>query len=329
MEQFWIWLWYVVRDLFAFFAWFCWVALIIGLWLIELRRRRRRAERPPETIEPECANCGYLVVGITSTRCPECGSDLRGRGTILDRYLYTSPMAKAVVCLLLLSVPAYFGWRRVERELPIWRQSSMTYVLNGPMSGAYRSVVIKMSVERWEWPRKRYEGPPYEIAEIRLTHLSGAERSMRAPLFGKPWTRTDFMLPATRPADASENAGHVTAADVLGWMRSQGIDTSDGVVEREAHEVSELIESNVFRGPLTLNSTFATRTPVGTYYFGRPWWMLGGWVALCVAAWVMTMRFIARKRGVMQDAVIPAAPVSDSRPTSPGAANEPSTFASR
>jgi hypothetical protein len=146
------------------------------------------------------------------------------------------------------------------------------------------------------------QGPPYEIAEIRLTHLSGAERSMRAPLFGKPWTRTDFMLPATRPADASENAGHVTAADVLGWMRSQGIDTSDGVVEREAHEVSELIESNVFRGPLTLNSTFATRTPVGTYYFGRPWWMLGGWVALCVAAWVMTMRFIARKRGVMQDA---------------------------
>jgi hypothetical protein len=68
-----------------------------------------------------------MVVGITSTRCPECGSDLRGRGTILDRYLYTSPMAKAVVCLLLLSVPAYFGWRRVERELPIWRQSSMTY----------------------------------------------------------------------------------------------------------------------------------------------------------------------------------------------------------
>jgi hypothetical protein len=319
MEQFWIWLWYIVYDLARFFAWFCWVALIVGLFLVERRRRRKRAERPPDTIEPECANCGYLVIGIASTRCPECGSDLRGRGTIFDRYLYTSTTAKAVLALLLLSVPAYYGWGRLKRELPIWRQSSMTYVLNGPASRAYRSITASMSVRRWEWPRRSYPGLPYGTVELRLTHLTGGERVMRAPLYGEPWSRASPLVPATRPVS---EVGHVTPDEVLQWMGRNGLDTANVSVGLEAEEVSNIVEANVFRGPLSSDSLFATRTPVWSYYFDRPWWMLGGWIGLCVAAWLLIVRRIASGKGVMHEPIVRAQPLSDARPTQPDAITE-------
>jgi hypothetical protein len=317
MEQFWLWLWYVVRDLFAFIAWFCWAALIVGLLLVERRRRRRRAARPPETVEPECANCGYLVVGITSTRCPECGSDLRGRGTILDRYLYTSLTAKAVLCLLLLSVPAFFGWRSLERRLPRWRQSSMTYVLNGPASGAYRLIEAKVSMQRWEWPWRRYDGLPYDSAELRLTHLTGAERGLRMPLYGEPAWKPGQLLPGTSPTTrlTTRPAGHVSTDDMLQWMQSQGIDTSNLLVRDEAREVSDIIEANAFHVPYTPGNPFSTRTPVGAYYFDRPWWMLGGWIGLCIVVWLLIIRRVARGAGRIHATSEPAPP--DARPASP------------
>ena len=45
------------------------------LLVLSLRRKTR-------TAEPCCAKCRYIVRGLPSETCPECGSDLRGTGTM-------------------------------------------------------------------------------------------------------------------------------------------------------------------------------------------------------------------------------------------------------
>ena len=44
----------------AFFA-------LIGIWIIRKGGRRRIGE------QPHCRKCEYLLIGIESDRCPECG----------------------------------------------------------------------------------------------------------------------------------------------------------------------------------------------------------------------------------------------------------------
>jgi hypothetical protein len=102
---------------------------------------------------------------------------------------------------------------------------------------------------------------------------------------------------------------------MLQWMQSQGIDTSNLLVRDEAREVSDIIEANAFHVPYTPGNPFSTRTPVGAYYFDRPWWMLGGWIGLCIVVWLLIIRRVARGAGRIHATSEPAPP--DARPASP------------
>src|SRR5688572_27215796 len=51
------------------------LALVTVRWF--MRRRQLRA-----AAGPSCGRCGYLVQGLTTFTCPECGSDLRQVGIV-------------------------------------------------------------------------------------------------------------------------------------------------------------------------------------------------------------------------------------------------------
>ncbi len=55
------------------------VALALGLIVFLLVRRARR---PKESV---CGRCGYIVHGLTTFTCPECGSDLREVGIVAGK----------------------------------------------------------------------------------------------------------------------------------------------------------------------------------------------------------------------------------------------------
>src|SRR5258708_424025 len=50
------------------------------LGLISLLRRKATVRKP--AAEPTCGKCSYIVKGLTTFSCPECGSDLREVGII-------------------------------------------------------------------------------------------------------------------------------------------------------------------------------------------------------------------------------------------------------
>jgi hypothetical protein len=117
-------------------------------------------------------------------------------------------------------------------------------------------------------------------------------------------------------------AGHISPDDVLQWMGREGLDISNVSVGLEAEEVSDTIEANVFSMGYSPGNGFATRTPVWSYYFNRPWWMLGGWIGLCIAGWLLIVRRVASGKGMMHEPIVRAEVVSHTRPTPADAITE-------
>ena len=60
-------------------GWGVWMAVTMSIW-----PRRRYGMRPEDT-PPRCLKCGYLLIGLRATRCPECGDE-----PTLDELWYTT-----------------------------------------------------------------------------------------------------------------------------------------------------------------------------------------------------------------------------------------------
>jgi hypothetical protein len=88
------------------------VMLLVGLWFL---RRGWHGRRVGD--EPFCKKCGYSLVGLERTRCPECGVDVSGDKNIRIGRLTRRPRAiiygaaMAVIALTFLSVT---GWPRLR-----------------------------------------------------------------------------------------------------------------------------------------------------------------------------------------------------------------------
>ncbi|MGD0139222.1 MAG: hypothetical protein ABSD28_10115 [Tepidisphaeraceae bacterium] len=88
---------------------------LCGLWMI-LRPSRRRVG-----IEPRCHHCDYILIGITSERCPECGTVIDPRHAA--RGHRRSRRIRVITGLVLLSVALAVSWSPVEN----WSQSIYWY----------------------------------------------------------------------------------------------------------------------------------------------------------------------------------------------------------
>src|SRR5688500_6681131 len=88
----------------------------VGLVLIKMGRWPQRGGGLPR-----CRKCEYLVVNISSERCPECGSDLAGNGTVRGvRHRRPAVWVSGVVVLLFAlgwGGPQLYravNWRRLQ-----------------------------------------------------------------------------------------------------------------------------------------------------------------------------------------------------------------------
>ena len=55
------------------------VTAVVGV-VVETILRREVEREISGAREPRCGRCGYIVIGLPSRICPECGSDLRTVG---------------------------------------------------------------------------------------------------------------------------------------------------------------------------------------------------------------------------------------------------------
>lgn len=124
------------------------VAGLIILWI--------RVLRMPKAAGPSCGKCGYLVQGMSTFQCPECGSDLRQvgidtakqRGTLRPwafalgwSLLYPLP-ALLVVGILIAIGPMVFHDRESVTAAPAsgaYQQIRLVYTTRSPRAAFFRS----------------------------------------------------------------------------------------------------------------------------------------------------------------------------------------------
>src|SRR3954452_894523 len=77
----------------------CGAMALVGITLIKVGRWPRRHGG-----RPRCAKCDYLVVGISSERCPECGSILAGKGTVFGPRVRSARLWVSGVIILIMAL---------------------------------------------------------------------------------------------------------------------------------------------------------------------------------------------------------------------------------
>ena len=105
--------------------------------------------------DPRCGQCGYIVRGLTTLNCPECGSDLAAvgvvHGPLPSRWRRAGPMILGILIWTGIVVGLYLG------ALPLVRRY-------GPIE-YYQAVRIKVSASKSRTPN--FDLFAHDLVQIR------------------------------------------------------------------------------------------------------------------------------------------------------------------
>ena len=150
------------------------VALAAGVaWLVgsTLWRefRRRRSERRED--EAACGRCGYVIAPGSSTRCPECGQDVRLVGLVTrdtSRLLPAGPVYALGVLLALLA--GNWAGGLVAQAQPFGRRWEAEYWVHFDQPGGLIGVFGNREfIIVWAYGKGRYWRQPPRTVAVRST----------------------------------------------------------------------------------------------------------------------------------------------------------------
>jgi hypothetical protein len=276
----WEWLSLLLNDLVALTAWSCWALLIVAVLASKAFLKRRIPEPATVKSEPTCGNCGYLVKGLPSYTCPECGGNLGEVGVHFGNQWRTHPLTRIILWTFVLLVPAHYGWRFVGPRLPAFRDSQKRMAFATPKSGLYRTVQVKMSDERWVSAAKVYQtAESYRRVEVRVRRLSG------------PDVVTEIDL--GEPGSALRRIEDIQEQHVRDWLAAADVDLSHPGVDAEVKFAVRELQSawgNYVRG--SVYEPFARVGSTNRATSTRPPWMLALWIAPWAVVWLIIVRQI-------------------------------------
>lgn len=229
-------------------------------WRVSARRAREDAVRTG----PVCGACGYSVVGLASTTCPECGGDLRAVGILTPRVPRQGAalVAHALGFTILLAVIAGVTTAAVLALLPARHAYERQVRLLSPGSKTYQEVALRTQGTAWG------SAPLVLPVEIELVPFPPGPNPIPPPTTQPPTTQppppTQPQRMTVRPDGGYEYAvpgaarvtrpGGFGAAAVLDWMKAVGLDTTHPALVEEAARIA---------GEVRLTARRARRTTAG------------------------------------------------------------------
>ena len=227
----------------------------------------------PSNGESVCGKCGYIVKGLTTLNCPECGSDLRDVGIVSPAH----SAGKARFIRLFAPTAIFLVWTAVCVALYVIFLIPYRAVIFGPFQN------FGGMIDKEVWPNSGFSQRTVSLfpvsaafRKIALTenmtaHTNGCEDSYRFGIFDGSNTHNltrwemDAALQTTGGAEGhlmidllhglkcrwTDAAGKESTQDarlnrqvVLDWFKSAGIDIGQPSVQREAAELLEIVKSS-------------------------------------------------------------------------------------
>ncbi len=270
-----------------------WVILILGVLAAAgvLVWKRRQAPRR----EPSCGKCGYLVKGLPTFTCPECGSDLREVGIVTQET--RRPMSagvKAITWTIALPLPAFLLTSLIANALPFVQSTTDTLTYQ-PASGAYAQIVLTGT---YKGPPAGY--PPAQMLAFRLAFnpaMAGqavsSDLSVDTATWGYGYVGKDGRKVAV--------PGGLDARVIRDWMLSAGAasgntTTQSAAIQEEAAELLAQAQAMGNGRPAVPMPAFSTSSRSAGGSMGPPvwpivtlsvfwlllwllgfWWIMGSW----------------------------------------------------
>ena len=255
--------------------------------------------------EPCCATCGYAVVGLPSSICPECGSDVEKAGVIPPRHRQPLARKKRWIIWTIAYLAIFWFIAMCAFEGPQYYIEYEAVKLVGPRSGLYRSVTYAVphgweAVGRWAPPGAALDGsdgwgPPEKWRHPYL----GSKRLSLEKNDGRIVTRE-----------------YVDYPDIAAFLKECGVDTTNPDVVREI--------SMIAQAPASLGTDWYLGAPtlVTHFHVAGPPWLRPTYAGLAVIVYVGGTWAALRRR--KRPTLAPSHPPSSS-PTTAAASSAPSS----
>lgn len=250
------------------------VASIVAL--MGLRRRSGKA-----IAEPTCARCEYVVRGLPSETCPECGADLSIAGAIVPPGT-REPTHLALLALLALGIVAPLAWLAtptIVRLLPTQHSQGEMLELT-PASRVFVGVdIFHEGFGFFPGPGtiKLVLDPPSRVNAIMEVDPTAAR--CRYP--GQNWKTVET------PFDANA---------ILAMMRTTGIDTSHAAAIEDAGRMESIVR-DISNGRIPQPRAGWSASHVNRWSRGyRPAWYWVGSFAAWTFVGIQLFRFCVRRR---------------------------------
>jgi hypothetical protein len=281
------------------------LAIAVAFVVIVRRRRPRALSTAGHTApnDPRCGKCGYIVRGVPSLHCPECGSDLREVGIVTPAHRRAAgPFPHAVIWTLVLLLVAVPVAGLLIQALPHWRQyttSRVVFLQHPELNVILRATATAQGIGR--------AGPRQDAPAPRTVTLASDKGGFRSDLEFEPATG------AHRYTDASgarvDRPGGFGPDVIAAWLTANNAPSNTmapAALRARAADVETCVtEMTAGRG-----STFThlgRETPGGvqtvtahpTFAHSRPTaWNTVALIVLGLVVWWLGVSVIYRRHGV-------------------------------
>jgi hypothetical protein len=244
-----------------------------------------------DAVGPRCGKCGYSVLGLPTTTCPECGSDLREVGIVTPGIPQRlRPGARLAIWTLVLCMAAVPLTALLLGTLPVWRDYQMQRVVF--VQDKKLNAIVRVTGSSQGFGRGGYADapPPPRSVTLREDH-GGASSDL---VVSGPWIGGEYRFHA---ADGHEVRGKdFGAAAVRAWLaesvkagQTAPADEVDGRAADIVACVKELpdargritwlgLDASHMLAPVTAHPTFVSSSPsvwswaVIVAFWATLWW---------------------------------------------------------
>jgi hypothetical protein len=263
-------------------------AFVMALWLIVRRRGG--------VSDDSCGRCGYLVVGLTGSICPECGGDLFQVG--VRRPGDVKPMSRFLrglifTLLYIATIPIVFPL--IAPMLPRWYSGASSLEMSSPISQNYYSLTAIASGAGWSPVVK------FDHVDLTLVPKRGDARSLRIDIRPNDSEPTIDLTNDDDQTITVHDIRDVTPPVVLAWMKLfAGPDSTQLRDEAESVSVETI---KLASSELQVQEGYIHHTPFGGLNFRQwptapvmSWRVIVPLIAAALLIWIIGLALVLRPR---------------------------------
>lgn len=201
---------------------------VAGVLALRVLVRPRATAKPAQ---PCCAACGYLVRGLPTFICPECGMDLREVGIRTPQMHRTmGPWGWVVVWSILLPLAALIISAIVGDSLFRYGRQRSQITLNSPRSGAYSTISINAAGTG--------RGYPVGFDQVTMVIVGPGGKASKIEV-DLPGLAHEYVDASGQRVSKSSGLDGQT---ILDWMAAAGVESSGPQVAQEAGGLAAMLQ---------------------------------------------------------------------------------------